>query len=181
MHHRTVHLRWEGAFLPNNLIHRLMLRKYEELDQKYMWRTGAYFHLVSDNQFCNGTDNKHLICTALAEMTDDKSMDVYVSGNDEEAQRNYLDSFLEQIGIILRSLNLLETKEYVCCTINGKEGKILYTDLLFAFEHGLQQFQVPDIREFVNPEELLLRTYANMSQGQNAKKIRQWVSSQKKH
>ena len=140
----ALHLRWEGAFLPNNLIHRLMIRKFEELDFRCMWRVGAWFKAP------------HGSCIALAEMLDDKSLDVYVSGRSADERREYMRSFQDKVTEILKSLNLSEaTKKYLCCTVNGKDGKILYEDLLFMWGHGDNMIPIPGIQEYVSPTELL--------------------------
>ena len=54
----ALHLRWEGTYLPNNLIHRLLIRKFEELDRNCVWRTGGHFVQEGGG------------CEALAEMND---------------------------------------------------------------------------------------------------------------
>ena len=93
----ALHLRWEAGYLPNNLVHRLMIRKYAELDprmepeNKCVWRTGGWF------QSADGGGE------ALAEMTD-KSMDVYVRG--ARNPQLYMDSFRREILQILRKLGI---------------------------------------------------------------------------
>ena len=140
----ALRLRWEGAFLPNNLIHRLMIQKFEELDFRCMWRTGARFKAKSGG------------CTALAELTDDKSLDVYVTGGSADDRREYMRSFQDKAEEILNDLNLLNaTKKYLCCIVNGKEGKILYKTVEFAWEHGDEKILIQDILEYASPEELL--------------------------
>ena len=39
----ALHLRWISEYLPNNLIHRLMIRKFAEINMSCLWRTGAWF------------------------------------------------------------------------------------------------------------------------------------------
>ena len=109
-----------------------------------MWRTGARFNAQSGG------------CTALAELTDDKSLDVYVTGGNADNRREYMRSFQDKVEEILNDLNLLNaTKKYLCCTVNGKEGKILYKTVEFAWEHGDEKILIQDILEYASPEELL--------------------------
>ncbi len=104
----ALHLRWEGPFLPNNVIHKLMIQMYPDLDRNCAWRTGGRFAGKGD-------------CTALAEMNDDKSVDVYVSGKNGEDRRKYMDDFRSRVRAILHTLNLRETKEYLCYAVEDKE------------------------------------------------------------
>lgn len=143
---REVHLRWEGAFLPNNLIHRLMVEKYEELDFQCMWRTGARFRSPDSGS------------AALAVMDDRdyKALDLYVAWGSAEEKREYLRRFREKIQEILHSLNLRETVEYLCREINGKEGKLPYRAIVASWRNGDKRIMFPDIVEYASPKELLL-------------------------
>lgn len=152
---QAIHLRWEGAFLPNNLIHKLMIQKYDELDLQFMWRTGARFR------------PKHEKCTATAMMKDDKSLDLYVIGGEGDHQREYLNDFRKKIQNILLSLNLQETKEYICCTVNGKEGKVAYETVVSSYKRGLPEIPIEGTQGFVSPMELLKQVEKNPEQNQS--------------
>ena len=143
---REVHLRWEGAFLPNNLIHRLMVEKYAELDFQCMWRTGARFRSP-------GSGGAALV---VMDDRDYKALDLYVAWGNAEEKREYLRRFREKIQEILHSLNLRETKEYLCFEINGKEGKLPYNAITTAWRNGDKRIMFPDIVEYASPAELLL-------------------------
>ena len=88
-------------------------------------------------------------------MKADKSLDLYMSGGSDEEQRDYLNSFREKIAGILLKLNLRETKEYICCTVNGKEGKVAYKDVEFAHKSGRKEILIPGIQEYVPLTNLL--------------------------
>ena len=141
----ALHLRWEGTYLPNNLIHRLLIRKFPELDTRRVWRTGGRFHQ-------RGGD-----CEAMAEM-DDNALDVYVIG--EQDRRPYLDTFRVEILDILQKLNLTPT-ELICCTADGKTGYIPYEDVLQQYKDGIEKMYIPVIKQYRHPAELLGETYVS--------------------
>ena len=149
----ALHLRWEAGYLPNNLVHRLMIRKYPELDpehelyNKCVWRTGGWFR-SSDG-----------CCDALVEMAD-RALDVYVQGKNDA--RVYMDSFRQQVIRILEDLNI-EAKEYVFCSVNGKDGKVLYRTVMKHYRLGEPKMYVEDLEEFVSPDAVLNRNYIGVA------------------
>ena len=144
----ALHLRWEGAYLPNNLIHRLLIRKFEELDTKCVWRTGGHFVQEGGG------------CEALAEMNE-KALNVYVKG--ERDCRPYLETFRRVIQAILTDLNLTAS-EVICCTVDGQEGYIPYEDVVQQYYDKRESIYIPGIRKYVNPAELLRDTYYHWEQ-----------------
>ena len=139
----ALHLRWEGTYLPNNLIHRLLIRKFPELDTKCVWRTGGRFRQIGGG------------CEALAEMND-KALDVYVNGDRD--CRPYLETFRGVIRNILDGLHL-KTSEVICCTIDGEEGSIPYEDVVQQYYDKQERVYISGIRKYVNPAQLLRDTY----------------------
>ena len=142
----ALHLRWEGTYLPNNLIHRLLIRKFPELDTKCVWRTGGRFRQIGGG------------CEALAEMND-KALDVYVSG--ERDCRQYLESFRGVIWNILDGLNL-KTKEIICHTVNGQEGQVSYQAALSHLYRNKDEIYLDNIDAFVSPVILLKEVYVDV-------------------
>ena len=147
----ALHLRWETGYLPNNLVHRLMIRKYPELDpdmpllEKCVWRTGGWFKSPDGEQ------------QALVEMSD-KALDLYVRGAHDA--RIYMDSFRQMILQLLHELNI-QAKEYVYCSQNGEEGKVSYKAALNHYRMGKKEIYVEDLECFVSPQELLHENYLN--------------------
>ena len=139
----ALHLRWEGTYLPNNLIHRLLIRKFPELDTNCVWRTGGRFRQIGGG------------CEALAEMND-KALDVYVNGDRD--CRPYLETFRGVIRNILDGLHL-KTSEVICCTIDGEEGSIPYEDVVQQYYDKQERVYISGIRKYVNPAQLLRDTY----------------------
>ena len=137
----ALHLRWAGAYLPNNLIHRLLIRKFPELNRDCVWRTGGWFRQNGGNGQSDGGGD----CQALAEMND-KALDVYVTGP-RDRRRIYMESFRAEIGEILRSLNI-RPEEIICHTVNGKEGYAFYDTVWYSYTHGNDPIFITEERAF---------------------------------
>ena len=142
----ALHLRWEGSYLPNNLIHRLLIRKFPELDTKCVWRTGGRFRQIGGG------------CEALAEMND-KALDVYVNG--ERDCRQYLESLRGIIRNILDGLNL-KAEEIICHTVNGREGKVSYQAALSHLYNNKPEIYLANIDAYVSPVLLLKEIYVDV-------------------
>ena len=140
----ALHLRWESFYLPNNLVHKLVIRKIADLDKSCIWRTGALFH------------NKISKCSALVEMNE-KALDMYVCGPND-APRQYMENFRAEVQDILMEMNL-EATEIICCWINGKEGKIPYKDVMKQYHDGKPEVYISNIQEYSSPSELLKTIY----------------------
>ena len=145
----ALHLRWEAGYLPNNLVHRLMIRKYAELDprmepeKKCVWRTGGWFQSMDGGG------------EALAEMTD-KAMDVYVRGG--ERPQLYMDSFRREILQILGKLGI-KAQEWIYCTVKGKTGRIPYKHVMNIYRRREERIYLGDIDEYVPIENILQTNY----------------------
>ena len=125
-----------------------MIRKYTELNlndenKKCVWRTGGWFHSTTDD------------CEALVEMSNG-ALDVYAKGTHDA--RVYMHSFRAEILRILNGLGI-QAEENICCTIDGKKGKILYEDVLQQFFDGQQKIYISGIRKYISPAELLQINY----------------------
>ena len=148
---RALHLRWKGTYLPNNVIHRLMIRKFPELDTDCVWRTGGRFE-KADAQ-----------CTALAEMNEN-ALDVYVTG-EKNVRKYYMEGFRDEIRMILAGLHI-RAEETICYRVNGKEGEIPYNGAMDALEKGIKQIPIYGINEYVSPKELIRAVYPDVAQEQ---------------
>lgn len=137
----ALHLRWESSYLPNNLIHRLMIRMNAELNKDCVWRTGAWFQRNESN--------------ALSEMSE-TALDVYVHAPYD--CRQYMEEFRVQIQQILNSMNI-KAHEVICCKIGGEEGFIPYEDVLQQYRDGMPKIYIRDIKKYISPVELLQETY----------------------
>ena len=158
-----LHLRWNGAYLPDNLIHRLIVRKFDELDRSTqgtytVWRSGGRF------RSSNG-------CIALAEIKPEGVLDVYVSGDSHRGglnSRRYLHSFRQEIIDILKKLNIqTETKEFICFTrdvgsdgVERQSGEIALHDVLEQlYQFPDKDVYIPGILQYLSPWKLLDQYY----------------------
>lgn len=137
----ALHLRWKASYLPVNLIHRLMIRKVDELDKNCVWRTGGKFLGYQ--------------CTALAEMND-TSLDLYVTGPYD--RRQYMQEFRTEILRILNALNI-QAEEMICFKTNGQEGQIAYEDVMQQWVDRRAEIYIPKIKVYVSPAQLLHEIY----------------------
>ena len=151
----ALHLKWVGAYLPNNFVHRLMIRKFLELDTNRVWRTGGVF-----------ASREMRGVTALAEMNE-KALDLYVVGNAREdrlkpgetEQKRYLDEFRTEIQRIIMDLNL-DAAEVVCYRADGMEGEIPYEDaMLQYYNRPMQDIYILGTEKWVRPDILLKSVY----------------------
>ena len=137
-------------YLPNNLIHRLMIRGFADLDTKCVWRTGARFQRGESE--------------ALAEM-DENALNIYVRGEHDSLQ--YLAGFRVEIHKILNSMNL-HPEELICYSSqDGKEeGYISYHDVMRYYHDGIEKTPIPGMirQEYPHPAEILKKTYINWRQ-----------------
>ena len=147
----ALHLRWEGDYLPNNLIHRLLIQKFDELDTKRVWRTGGWFRQEGGE------------CEALAEM-DEKGFDLYVHGGRD--CREYLNTFRHKIQRILFDMNLKPSEKICRIAENGAEGRLPYRDVVRMYHDGKgnAEILIPGTGTYVTPIELLRETYINWKQ-----------------
>ena len=137
----ALHLRWIGSYIPNNVMHRLMIRKSRELDRDCLWRTGA----------CFGRDGS----SALAEMSE-TSLDIYVTAVHDS--RQYMEEFRVLVRQILSEMNI-SCQEVICCRIDGQEGQVSYEDVLQQYHDKMEKIYIPGIRKYISPFELLKESY----------------------
>jgi small GTP-binding protein len=144
----ALHLSWQAGYIPNTAIHRLMIRKFSELDTNCMWRTGARF---VDN--INGRE-------ALIERTSEHRIDVYVNAPLADECIAYLDDIRKHILNIAKDLNL-SCREFIHFTNrDGLSGEVPYSHVLQHYYHENSKIYVEGIG-FTQPSEILGKTYTN--------------------
>ncbi|MBQ9617667.1 MAG: hypothetical protein IJR48_04805, partial [Oscillibacter sp.] len=152
---KAIHLRWEASYLPDNLVHRLIIdmsrNLYEGPDGHYcVWRRGARFRR-------NG-------CDALSRM-DDKGLDAFVYGADSDAARAYMENFRETVAGILLDLHI-DAAEMIYYTKDGFEGKIPCKDAMEQISRRPEQELFipstgPGPGQYVGARDLLGSVYAD--------------------
>ena len=147
---KSLHLSWEAKYIPNIVLHRLMVKYFNVIDKTCMWRTGALFSDFDGGQY------KYKV---LIEKTDTR-MDLYVHSKFEEP-RIYLQKFRETINDFLKNIG---ASEYINYTYKGEPAKDLYIDVLtqFVIKPG-NDIYLSGIRGFADPHIILEQVFTNDS------------------
>ena len=157
----ALHLRWSGSYLPNNLVHQLIIRKFNHLkwnkqDRKYcVWRTGGWFYEEADNP--RGSQ-------ALVEMNE-RHIDLYVANEFGQDRRAYLKDMRDAIQNQLWDLNLKSVKEWLFWKDGGR---IEYRSLIAQYitsrdderREGADVF-ISGANQYVKPRRVLDTFYVN--------------------
>ena len=118
------HVSYRYTYLPENILHRLMVRCGDELNLEMVWRTGAAFERTS----CHWK--------ALVRIKDN-NLDIYVkAGNQEIYPAN---TYLEMIRESVKEINQLyglTANEFISYRRNGIEDSFNYKMLTGTKEHG---------------------------------------------
>ena len=140
----ALHLRWESTYIPNNLIHRLMIRKVLELDMSCVWRTGGIFRGEG--------------YVVLAEMGDDSSLDIYVHADYDS--RVYMEDYRIVVRRILREINI-DASEVIFYRKGDIEGRVPYSyaEVIDQYHMGNRFVYIPELRENILLWQLLQETY----------------------
>lgn len=138
----ALHLSWKANYIPNTVMHRLIIRKHNELDMDCLWRFGAHF--VSQ-------DHKQ---SALAYMSDAR-IDVFVQGQDK---RQYMEEFRKEIIRILAELNL-STDEMIHFYWENIEREVSYIDVLEQFRRGKTEIFIRGAQNYPAPAKILQEHY----------------------
>lgn len=139
----ALHLSWEAVYIPNTVVHKLMIRKYNELNQNCMWREGALFE--------NGIGAQQ----ALIEMTETR-LDVYVQAKTD--RRQYMEEFRKCLIMIFLDLNL-EPKEMIHFEWEGIERKVLYSEVLELYHRDREEVYVAGAKKYPHPGWILQEHY----------------------
>jgi hypothetical protein len=145
----ALHLSWEGEYMPYNVIHRLMIKMFGELDKECVWLGGARF---------NSYDREK---TALIQMDmDEKQIHVYVNSTNSNEKKEYLNTIREKINEILKRMELTH-EEYIHYNIDDKKGKIQYHAVLKQFHDRISKIYLYETDQYIEPEKLLHYVYAD--------------------
>lgn len=121
----TLEFRMEYEYLPNNVLHRLMVDMRRDLDTNQVWQTGALFRQES-----NGL--------SAVVKTEGTVLRIFVKGeNDLHRPHTYLNTIRDTLVAIHRDMGLTEPECFVVYKKNGKSERFLYEMLLGSLESGL--------------------------------------------
>ena len=110
----AIHVSFKYEYLPENVLHRLMVLHGFELNRNLVWKTGAVL------------ERKRLGWQALAR-SKDNCLDVYAKASDQETHpiNSYLDIIRETVYRINSDFGL-EAKEYITYSKDEKKEEFLY-------------------------------------------------------
>ena len=125
----------EFPYLPNNVLHRLMVERHVELDSDHVWRTGARFRQIDTG------------LSAVVRM-DDKRLKIYVRSDSEfHAPNTYMSIVEGHVERICGNLNLEIGSRWVVYKEGGKTASFNYEDLLYALEEGDREIRSRELRK----------------------------------
>lgn len=133
----------EYEYLPNNVLHKLMIKMQHDLDKDKIWLTGMILHSRGNNIF------------ALVRMHD-RRIEIFIKSSDCNVYppKEYLSEIRENLININKELNL-----YAKDTIVYKEGKqsenIHYDMLLIYLSAGQYEYFSPVFRKMISIRKIL--------------------------
>ena len=121
----TLEFHMEFDYLPNNVLHRLMVEHWQELDLENVWRTGARFR------------QKDTGLSAVVKIHDN-TLIIYVRSNNAElhGRNTYLSIMEGSVDRIRNELRLPSTKKWLIYKQGGKQHEFDYEELLLMLADG---------------------------------------------
>ena len=123
----AIHVSFKYDYLPENVIHRLMVKHGDELNTEVVWKTGALF------------EHKRCSWQALVRSKDDW-LDIYAKAGDQETHpiSSYLDIIRESVYGINAEIGL-EAEEFITYFKDGKKEDFEYLLLEEMRHNGLKE------------------------------------------
>jgi len=120
----TLEFHMEFEYLPNNVIHRLMVERHSELDPDKVWLTGVRFR------------QRDTRLSAVVKI-DGNRLKLYVrSGNPIHSPNTYLSVIVGSVERICFDLKLPKTRNWLIYKAGGKQHAFDYEELLMMLEDG---------------------------------------------
>ena len=142
----TLEFRMTYGYLPDNVIHRLMVEMRQDLQLSNVWRTGALFRQP-------GTG-----LSAVVKSEGDVLRIFVRSENPLHRPNTYLCILKENIGRINRDMKLAEPYAEVVYKYDGGSECFDYEDLLAALHDGDQTYRSKKLRRKIPIEDILNQT-----------------------
>lgn len=125
----------EFDYLPNNLLHRLMVERQAEMDMDNVWRTGAMFEL------------KELGLSTVV-IIDGNTLKFFISHKNENHRPNtYLTMLKANVDRIVKSMGLKAPTNILTYKVYGKSVKFSYDRLLKMSAKGRKMEFCEDLEE----------------------------------
>ena len=139
----AVHISFEYQYLPENVLHRLMVRHGYELNTNIVWRTGAIF------------ERKQCGWASLVRIRDNR-FDVYATTENQKEHpiNSYLDMMRESVYEINREFGL-QADEYIFYRRDGKEERFKFRTLVGSRKTGIRQVYSEVFDQPIDIEEIL--------------------------
>ena len=139
----TLHVSFVYTYLPENVLHRLMVRHGHELNTNIVWRTGAEFR------------SKRCGWTALVSIKDE-CLDVFVKAEQQESHPAvaYLDLMRESIYEINEDFGLV-ADEYIEYRRGGQKDRFQYPVLIGSLEAEIDKVYSCIFKRALNIREIL--------------------------
>ena len=120
------YMRYE--YLPNNVLHKLMIKMCGDIDKERIWLTGMILRSGENN------------LTALVRMHDEK-IEIFVRSREETVypSRGYLNTIRNHLLVINRELNL-DVKDMIVYKENGVRDEIPYDNLIVYLNSGEDKY-----------------------------------------
>lgn len=121
------HVSYEYMYLPENVLHLLMVRHGYELNTDMVWRTGAVF------------ERRQLGWSSLVRIKEN-CLDIYAKSDDQNVHpvNSYLDIMRESIGKVNEKLGI-EATEYIAYRKDGVEDRFKYKTLVGSKKTGISE------------------------------------------
>lgn len=134
----------EYSYLPDNVLHKLMIRMYNELNREIIWKTGAIF---------NGMSGMY---SALIKIARDSAVLIYVkSTNNHFAPPHiYLGFVRDRLMEINRELGL-EANDVIIFKRNDKQEKVPYCSIIKRLKKGKYIYFSDEFEEDINIGDIL--------------------------
>ena len=140
---KAFHVCFKYDYLPENVLHRLMVRHGYELNTDIVWRTGASF----ERQQCGWSS---LVCIK------DNCLDIFAKSQNQTTHpvNAYLDMVRGSVYKINESIGLT-ADEYIAYRRDGKEDNFKYKKLMGILRAKHQEIYSEVFEEYVNIDEIL--------------------------
>ena len=143
----TLEFHMEFEYLPNNVLHRLMVERWNELDLNNVWRTGARFR------------QQDVALSAVVKI-ENNVLKIYVRSSNPtlHAPNTYLSVIEGSIDRICKDLKLEISKKWLIYKVGGKQHPFDYKELLQMLDDGMETAYAAGLdRPYRNPkiEEIL--------------------------
>ncbi len=145
----VLHFAIKGNYLPNGIIHKLIIERIDEVDLDNIWRKGVYLY------------NKDKRVNALVELRYEYGyrLDIYILANNQTDEKEYLSIIRDNILKIIHQYGLKKFEEVICYQFNGLRGEELYLRVWEPYLRGSSEIYLLDINEFESPASLLKVIY----------------------